>query len=474
MTVRSRSTNWLAVLLALSLLTIAPLAAASPTYRMSLDIQARAGTYDGTLSVLYRNPAPVELGEVFLRLYPNDASLFGSASLDVAAASVGELPVEPALFADDTVLLIPLPTPIAPGEEVEIHLTFRGRAADARDRFATASEYGLLTRSRDVLTLIGFYPILAPYTGEGWAIDPPAAVGDPLFADAATYEVSLLIDADAAVIPVSDGSSLGADGRVQLTYSRQDLRDFSLVVVDSAGAPLERLADGIVLRSWFSAAHAEAGRIALDRGAAAVDIYTTLFGSLPYPAIDIVEAPLQRAAGVECSGLFLVASASAAAPRDPFFDIIISHEMAHQWFYALLGNDPTEEPWLDEALATYASNVFLALAMSGDVAQAERAAWATTYSRARQAHPDLRVTSPVGEFPDSQTYASFVYSGGAFELDAIRRQVGDDAFFAALADYTASHRGEITTGDDLCASLRHAYGGWVESALCGGEPSPMP
>ncbi len=469
-----RSIYRFAVLFALSSSMIAPCVAASPTYRMWLDIQARTGTYEGTLSVLWRNPAPVELAEVFFRLYPNVATLFGSASLAVGAASVGESSVEPALFADDTVLLLSLPTPVAPGEEVEIRLAFRGRAANSRDGFATSTEYGLLTRSRDVLTLIGFYPFLAPYTGEGWAIDPPALVGDPLFADTATYEVSILVEPGVAAIPVPDGSSLGADGRLQLTYSRQDLRDFSLAIVDSSRAPLERLADRIVLRSWFPASHAEAGRIALDRAAAAVDIYTTLFGPLPYPAIDIVEAPLQRAAGVECSGLFLVASANAAAPRDPFFDIIVSHEMAHQWFYALLGSDPTEEPWLDEALATYASNIFLALAVSEVTAQAERAAWATVYSRARQARPDLRVTSPVSEFPDSQTYASFVYSGGAFELDAIRRQVGDDAFFAALADYVAAHRGKIATGGDLCASFREACGGWVESALCGDGPSPMP
>jgi aminopeptidase N len=31
-----------------------------------------------------------------------------------------------------------------------------------------------------------------------------------------------------------------------------------------------------------------------------------------------------------------------------------SHELAHQWFYGLVGNNQGRDPWLDEGLATYA------------------------------------------------------------------------------------------------------------------------
>ena len=35
-----------------------------------------------------------------------------------------------------------------------------------------------------------------------------------------------------------------------------------------------------------------------------------------------------------------------------------SHEVAHQWFYALVGNDQGRDPWIDEALATFAEWCF--------------------------------------------------------------------------------------------------------------------
>jgi hypothetical protein len=30
-----------------------------------------------------------------------------------------------------------------------------------------------------------------------------------------------------------------------------------------------------------------------------------------------------------------------------------AHELAHQWFYSLVGNNQARDPWLDEALATW-------------------------------------------------------------------------------------------------------------------------
>jgi len=38
--------------------------------------------------------------------------------------------------------------------------------------------------------------------------------------------------------------------------------------------------------------------------------------------------------------------------------ILTPHEVSHQWFYSLVGNDQAKEPWLDEALATYHEVLF--------------------------------------------------------------------------------------------------------------------
>ena len=442
------------------------LRAAGATYDISLDVDYAAGSFRGEEVLRYVNETDIPQEGIFFRLYANAASLYGSAAIEVTSAQVDGQLVTPSLFEEDTVLFVPLPVAAAPGDSVQVDLVFRGHAAHTTATgFATSTEYGLLAKSSGVLTLTAFYPALAPYTEEGWDIDPPTPFGDLVFSDAATYAVSLVTGADVTVIPAADTSTLEPDGRTRRTFVRDGIRDFPLVLSGDGREPLEATASGVTVRAWFSPLHGSAATVALGRGAAAVDVYTALFGPLPYATVDIVEAPLQGAAGVECSGLFLVAESNAANPGDPFFDIIVAHEMAHQWFYAAVGSDPIEEPWLDEALATYASNVFLAVAVSETTAQSERAGWATHYERAKTSSPTVRPTSPVYDFPDITTYSLFVYSGGALDLEALRLELGDDAFFAGLADYYMTERLRIATASDLMASFQRACSCWPANEL---------
>ena len=40
-------------------------------------------------------------------------------------------------------------------------------------------------------------------------------------------------------------------------------------------------------------------------------------------------------------------------------DPLITHEVAHQWWYNVVGNNVIDDPWLDEALATYSYVIYL-------------------------------------------------------------------------------------------------------------------
>jgi hypothetical protein len=40
-------------------------------------------------------------------------------------------------------------------------------------------------------------------------------------------------------------------------------------------------------------------------------------------------------------------------------DLPAVHETAHQWWYALVGNDEYRHPWMDEALAQYTTDKLL-------------------------------------------------------------------------------------------------------------------
>jgi len=445
----------LLAVLVLGAVTHLSVASAPPHYTMSVAVDYAAGSFSGDLRVEVRNATGTELGELFFRLYPNAAGIYGNASVRVTETLVEGQAVATETFVEGTVLFVPLPEPLPPDAQVTVTIAFEGNADDWLTRAPPSAAYGLLTRSAQALTLTAFYPILALHTEEGWSLDPVLGFGDALMSEASTYEVSLTVPA--GITPVASGIlshevEVREDGSTTYHYTVEGARDFSAVLLDGYEQQ-EAIVDGVTLRVWFTPGKGRAADITLDRASDALTLFDDLVGPIRFGEVELVEVPLQRAAGVEFSGLILVSSVYAEAPDDVFYDIIVSHEMAHQWFYAGVGSDITEDPWLDESLATYLSYLFLdAFAGPGD-ASGTLDYWERSYETARANNPGVTIASPTYAFSGSSSYSAFVYGGAALFVHAVRETIGDGPFFAALASYYAENLGRIGTPTDLIAAF---------------------
>ncbi|MEW5825789.1 MAG: M1 family aminopeptidase [Candidatus Bipolaricaulota bacterium] len=430
-------------------------------YALDVAVDYDAGTFAGTLDIGFVNPAPRDLDEVWFRVYANAPGLFGSAHVDVLSAEVHGVAAPLAAFVDDTAWVVSLPAPLAPGQSASLRLAFEGRASRLDRSDPGDAGYGLLTKSDHALTLTTFYPVIAPYLDEGWALDPVMPFGDALFAEAADYLVTLRLPEGVRAIPP-------LEGQPPRTYAATSARDVAFVLVDDDRVAVSASWRAGAALAWFEPPHAEAATLAAQHAAAALDVFSSHLGPPPQETLHVVEVPLAGVAGMELHGMVLVSSAYGARPRDPFFEVIVSHETAHQWFYAAVGNDPVEAPWLDEAFATYLSNVYFAEIVSEARAEAERQDWALRYASARATYPLLGPGSPLYAFPDGTTYSAFVYSGGALALAKMRAEMGDEAFFVALRSYVCALTGRIATPEDLAAALA-AQGGLLDDGL-----SPCP
>jgi hypothetical protein len=252
------------------------------------------------------------------------------------------------------VLAIPLATSLAPGEMLELRLEFRGEAAHVTTGFATAAEYGLLTRSHEVLTLTGFYPILAPYTEAGWALDPVGAVGDALFADAASYDVSLVVTPDVTVARPADRSSSRPTAAVY--WSSPGRRCGLSPGVGRRRAPS---AGDIRRRDCPSELVSAAPCRSCRRRSSALrrSMSTRLSSARSLMGPSIVEAPCA------CRGRRVLGPLLRRGAQRRESARSVRRDRVPQAGAPMVSTrpsaTPTEEPWLDEALATYASNVFL-------------------------------------------------------------------------------------------------------------------
>jgi aminopeptidase N len=121
---------------------------------------------------------------------------------------------------------------------------------------------------------------------------------------------------------------------------------------------------------------------------------------------------------------------------------IAAHETAHQWWYALVGNDQALEPWLDEALSTYSERLFY------ENIHPEALDWWWDY-RVNYYQPrgwvDSSIYNPHGDSEPYRAYRDAVYLNGAVFLEELRQTIGDLAFFEFLKAYPKETTYQIST-----------------------------
>jgi len=348
-------------------------------------------------------------------------------------------------------LILPLPDPLPPAEVIQVNLHFDLSVPPIRSgyRHGRLGYWGYSARQ----TNLGlWFPQLLPYKEEnGWAWHQFWPIGETSVLRTASYQVTLRVQGAPDSLRVAGPGSFvrsSADTwRFELCGSREvslSISDqFSLLTTTSAGdVPVE-----LFLLSTENEQAMHAARHALQVAADALDLFEQRFGSFPFDRLVVVEGDFPD--GMEFSGLVFVSEAWfrtwQGVPND-WLTLITAHEVAHQWWYAAVGNDQAAAPYLDEALATYSELLFI------EHYYPELVEWWWAF-RVNAYTPSGFVDTPVTAFDAPRPYINTVYLQGARMLHDLRSAMGDEAFFAWLAHYAEAMRGEIAEPADFWGAM---------------------
>jgi len=339
-------------------------------------------------------------------------------------------------------MVIPLDEPLLPGEQIEFTHDFELYMPDREGTFGQTGRQ---------LNLSYWFPIIPPKTEEGWQVYEISLVnsqivGEHIMFESADFDVTLSFTDRRENMKVAAGAIPQEENEV-LHYQLKLARTFTLSISDIF-VVTAREVNGLIILSYTFPEESAAGEAAADIGVDAVTLFTQIYGPMERDLLTLVEADFLH--GMEFDGLVFLSRGFYM-----FYDftpktnltIIVPHEIAHQWFFSLVGNNQAMEPWLDESIATYSEALFY-----------------------EEYFPDLvpwwwenRVDNQIpGGYIDNSIYLEdgypaylrSVYLNGAHFYQDLRDTIGDQSFKDFLRAYIAENRYKIATPEDYWRILR--------------------
>jgi Peptidase family M1 domain len=423
----------LAVLLALAL---APVAAARPVeirgadperYTLDLRYEHRgAGVLSGSERIEFVNHGPRALSRVWLRLWANGPDDCRPRRIRVqieAPATAG------AERVSCTALEVRLAAPVPPGASGAISLRFEVRGRRVADRFG---------RVRGTVLLGNVIPVLAVRDQRGLHLEPYAKRGEAFYSLGARWEAVLRLPG--RLRAATTGATVSeevAGGERTLRVSTEQARDFSLAV---GRLRLVQARQGGVRVRVFAGRRVRGRRGALRIARRAVRAFSRRYSPYDSTELDVVLVRGGLGAGIGMEYPELIFSIPAAD--------VITHEVAHQWWYGLVGNNQYLEPWLDESFAQYSH---------------ERLHPRVNFCLPRR--PYLLVAPRRRDIPLDSTMERFergspaaigevVYLAGSCALQRLERDIGRARMTAVLRRLQTRHRHGVMTRSDVLEAIR--------------------
>ncbi|MDQ3979513.1 MAG: hypothetical protein M3314_08185, partial [Actinomycetota bacterium] len=287
------------------------------------------GVVEGMVDVRFTPDLPTD--RLVFRLWANGPRQRGEGGqVETGQVEVDGRAVE-SVVEDPTTLVVPLGTPLGTGQTVRARVPFRLQLPpNARDR---------VSAENDSMRMGSFFPILEWEPSVGWVTEPPTT----RFAEASTAPTA---DFDLTVT-TPPGYGVVASGTPDRPghWTATAMRDVAVAVgrfttlTGTAHAP-----DPVQVTVAVDAGAGDSPRPYLDRAIAVLESSSRRFGAYAWPTFAVSVTP-GISTGIEYPSHVLHGPGTATD--------ILTHEVGHQWFYALVGNNQARDPWLDEALTTW-------------------------------------------------------------------------------------------------------------------------
>ncbi len=404
------------------------IAAPRPLYEFTVQIDYAAHRVAATQRVTLPNTYGQPIGDVLFNVpAANTPGVFDLRSVEVAGVPI-------AYTLNGTALRVQLPTVLQPDRAIVLDLKFVVNVQPLENAVSFAAAN--LAYTSDALNLGYWYPLLAPYR-EGWVIVPYEPIGDPFASEVADYLATITAPSDVTIV---GGGELDRRGNTW-KYALPRARTFALIASPRYRESTAHFG-GITYSVFMLPEHESLATLTLETMIRAKTLFSAIYGPYPYTTLRLAE--VSGPWSMEFSGMFTVGQTDIGDYNGTTRNRLIrvtAHEVSHQWWYGVVGDDQVREPWLDEGIARFNELRYYEVYSPQDA----QWWWNSVIGTLRAARP---LNSSSADFNDHRTYLTSIYNQGAVFLDDLRTTIGASAFNAFMRDlYRRGSFRLITTQD---------------------------
>jgi hypothetical protein len=390
-------------------------------------------TYDASATIKWRKSRLTVSSTAHVS--NNSGGAVDALTFNVAPAKIGRMQLlgvrvgaDPASSeVQDQSIVVFLPSPLQDGQQTDVTIDYLAwfGAKTGNKQYLFAKVDGIATAYRWIPWLSRAYPFLTPTYGEP-------------FVTRVSDEVRVSITTDKPMKVATSGQQTSGDTLTK-TFVAHNVRDFNFSASPKYSTRVVSW-NGIPVTFFYVS-------LPVDKvqqwALASMTHFQERVGAYPYPTLSISEVP--TGPSMESPAMVWISRTGISKGTITYLTV---HELAHQWFYAVVGNDQAAEPFADEAVAEFLTRDFIG----------HRA------SNCQEMYLDLH----VWDYSYSCYYEALYVQGDNY-LEAYRQRVGDDAFWHGLRRYYEAYKFGIGSTHALLQTLDESSNG-----LGGGHTSRFP
>lgn len=255
---------------------------------------------------------------------------------------------------DQTVIRVPLDNYIKPGQSIEIEIDFEVKLPKL---FARTGYF------QDFFMIGQWFPKIGVYeeAGERYAENGQwnchqFHLNSEFFADYGVYDVTITVPQKYVVgaTGVLLNEVKNEDGTKSLNYYCEDVHDFAWTA-DPDYVVVEDQWKHVAIKYLVQPQRLHGAQRYIQAVKNAFEYFEEWYGDYPYPTLTIVDPSYggRGAGGMEYPTLITAGVFGYLVDEYKYPEMVTVHELAHNYWYGLVGSNEFEEAWLDEGITTY-------------------------------------------------------------------------------------------------------------------------